>query len=184
MSQEIQFIIQVSEEDMQKSISHLEKELIKIRAGRANPVMLSNIKLDYYGTLTPISQVGNINTPDAQTLSIQPWDKTILPEIEKAILSANLGFNPMNNGEVIIINVPPLTEERRKELNKVIKIATENAKISVRNIRKSTNDEIKKMEVSKDEKKNYEMDVQSLTDRYVQKIEDIYKAKEKEIMTI
>jgi len=184
MSQELQLIIEDSEKNMQSAITHLEKELVKIRTGRANPTMLSNVKVDYYGTQTSISQVGNINTPDAQTLSIQPWEKAMLPEIEKAILDSNLGFNPMNNGEIIIINVPPLTEERRKELSKVIKTETENAKISIRNIRKTTNDEIKKMELSEDEKKNYETEVQNLTNRYIQKIDNIYKLKEEEIMTI
>ena len=130
--EEIEFIIEACKESMSNSIDHLEKELINIRAGKANPSMLSSIKLDYYGSMTPLSQIANINTPDAQTISIQPWEKDKLQDIEKAIMVANLGFNPMNNGESVIITIPPLTEERRKELVKIAKSEVEQAKISIR----------------------------------------------------
>ena len=135
--------------------------------------MLSSVKLDYYGATTPLSQISNISTPDAQTLSIQPWEKDKLQDIEKAIMVANLGFNPMNNGESIIINIPPLTEERRKELVKIAKSEIEHAKISVRNARKDANNEIKKIEISTDQKAISEQDVQDLTDRYISKIDSI-----------
>ena len=140
--------------------------------------------VDYYGTPTPLSQVANVSTPDARTLSIQPWEKALVPEIEKAIMNANLGFNPMNNGESVIINVPPLTEERRKELAKLAKAETETAKVSIRNARKEANNEIKKSEVSEDEQKNYEIDVQKHTDLYIKKTDEIYVRKEKEILTV
>ena len=137
MDETLDFIVDTAKEGMQQAIDHLENELLNIRAGKANPVMLSGVNVDYYGTPTPISQVANINTPDARTLSVQPWEKALLPAIEKAILVANLGFNPMNNGETIIINIPPLTEERRRELAKLAKNEVENAKISIRNARKA-----------------------------------------------
>ena len=123
--EEISFIMDVAKEAMEKSLDHLEKAFVNIRAGKANPAMLSTVKMEYYGAQTPLSQVANINTPDAQTLSVQPWDKTMIPEIEKAILVANLGFNPSNNGESVIINIPPLTEERRRELVKLAKAEAE-----------------------------------------------------------
>ena len=162
----------------------LEKELLNIRAGKANPVMLNAVKVEYYGTPTPISQVANINTPDARTLSIQPWEKDLLPEIEKGILQANLGFNPMNNGESLIINIPPLTEERRRELVKLVKVEGENTKIAIRNARKDANNEIKKIDSSEDVKKNAEIDIQELTDQYINKVDGIIGVKEKEILTV
>ena len=140
--EELEFIIEACEESMTNAIKHLERELLNIRAGKANPTMLSSVKLEYYGSTTPLSQIANINTPDAQTLSVQPWEKDKLQDIEKAIQIANLGFNPMNNGESIIINIPPLTEERRKELVKIAKSEIEDAKISIRNSRKDANYEI------------------------------------------
>jgi ribosome recycling factor len=164
---------------MGSAIDHLETELLKIRAGKANPVMLSSVMVDYYGTPTPLSQVANVSTPDARTLSIQPWEKALVPEIEKAIMNANLGFNPMNNGESVIINVPPLTEERRKELAKLAKAETETAKVSIRNARKEANNEIKKSEVSEDEQKNCEIDVQKHTDVYIKKTDEYMFAKKK-----
>ena len=142
--EDINFIMDVAKEKKKKSLEHLDKAFINIRAGKANPAMLSSVKMEYYGTQTPLSQVANINTPDAQTLSVQPWDKTQIPEIEKAILVANLGFNPSNNGESVIINIPPLTEERRRELVKLSKAEAENAKVGVRNARKDANNELKK----------------------------------------
>lgn len=169
---------------MTNAIKHLEKELLNIRAGKANPSMLSSVKVDYYGATTPLSQIANINTPDSQTLSIQPWEKDKLQDIEKAIMVANLGFNPMNNGESILINIPPLTEERRKELVKIAKSEIEIAKVSVRNARKDANNEIKKIDVSTDQKAISEEDVQSLTNKYVSKIDSIFTSKEKEILSV
>jgi len=169
---------------MTNAIKHLERELLNIRAGKANPTMLSSVKLDYYGSSTPLSQVANINTPDAQTLSVQPWEKDKLQDIEKAIQIANLGFNPMNNGESIIISIPPLTEERRKELVKIAKSEIEDAKISIRNSRKDANNEIKKIEISTDQKAISEKDIQTLTDKYISKIDEIFSSKEKEILSI
>ena len=169
---------------MQNSIDHLERELLNIRAGKASPTMLASVKLDYYGSITPLSQIANINTPDAQTISIQPWEKDKLQEIEKAIMVANLGFNPMNNGESIIITIPPLTEERRKELVKIAKSEIEKAKISIRNSRKEANNDIKKCEVSLDQKSISEDDVQNLTNKYITQIDKIYSVKEKEILSV
>ena len=184
MNEELQFIIDSAKESMQGSIKHLENELLNIRAGKANPVMLKSVMVDYYGSSTPLSQVANINTPDGRTLSIQPWEKAMLAEIEKGIMIANLGFNPMNNGESIIINVPPLTEERRRELAKMAKAEAENAKVSIRNARKDANQEIKKSEASEDEQKNCEIDVQAATDNFIQKVDSVLATKEKEIMTV
>lgn len=184
MNEELQFILDSAKESMQGAISHLESELLNIRAGKANPVMLKSVMVDYYGAPTPLSQVANVNTPDGRTLSIQPWEKSLLTEIEKGIMIANLGFNPMNNGESIIINVPPLTEERRKELAKMAKAETENAKVSVRNARKDANQEIKKSEATEDMQKNTEIDIQTVTDGFILKIDSILAAKEKEIMTV
>jgi len=169
---------------MTNAIKHLERELLNIRAGKANPTMLSSVKLEYYGSTTPLSQIANINTPDAQTLSVQPWEKDKLQDIEKAIQIANLGFNPMNNGESIIINIPPLTEERRKELVKIAKSEIEDAKISIRNSRKDANNEIKKIEISTDQKAISEEEIQTLTDNYISKIDEIFSSKEKEILSI
>ena len=182
--EEIEFIIEACKESMENSIDHLERELLNIRAGKASPTMLASVKLDYYGSLTPLSQIANINTPDAQTISIQPWEKDKLQEIEKAIMVANLGFNPMNNGESIIITIPPLTEERRKELVKIAKSEIEKAKISIRNSRKEANNEIKKCEVSLDQKSISEDDVQNLTNKYITQIDKIYSVKEKEILSV
>ena len=184
MNEEIDFIIDSTKEAMSNAISHLEKELRSIRAGKASPAMLANIQVDYYGSQTPLGQVANVNTPDARTISIQPWEKNMLQEIEKAIMIANIGFNPMNNGENIIINVPPLTEERRKDLAKQAKAEAEHAKVGVRNARKDANNEIKKLDASDDMKKNAEADVQTLTDNYVKEIDEKLAVKEKEIMTV
>ena len=181
---EIEFIIEACRESMQNSIVHLEKELLNIRAGKANPSMISSVLVEYYGSLTPISQVSNINTPDAQTISIQPWEKDKLQDIEKAILTSNLGFNPMNNGESIIITIPPLTEERRKELVKISKVEIEKTKVSIRNARKDANNELKKCDVSIDQKSISEEDIQQLTNEYIKKADDIYLKKEKEILSV
>jgi ribosome recycling factor len=182
--EELDFIIEASIEQMDNSIKFLEKELLNIRAGKANPNMLSSVKVDYYGSLTPLNQIANVNTPDSQTLSIQPWEKDKLEDIEKAILVSNLGFNPMNNGESIIISIPPLTEERRRELVKVAKSEVENAKVSIRNTRKDANNEIRKSDLSDDMKSNYEIDIQETTDKYISRIDAIFSAKEKEILSV
>ena len=182
--EELEFIIEACEESMTNAVKHLERELLNIRAGKANPTMLSSVRLDYYGSSTQLSQVANINTPDAQTLSVQPWEKDKLQDIEKAIQIANLGFNPMNNGESIIISIPPLTEERRIELVKIAKSEIEDAKISIRNSRKDANNEIKKIEISTDQKAISEKEIQTLTDSHISKIDEIFISKEKEILSI
>ena len=182
--EELDFIIESSKEMMDNAIIYLEKELVNIRAGKANPNMLSTVKVEYYGALTPLNQISNINTPDAQTISIQPWEKDKLQDIEKAILTSNLGFNPMNNGESILINIPPLTEERRIELVKVVKSEVEKAKVSIRNSRKEANNEIRKSDFSDDLKNNYEQDIQELTDNFINKIDNILSLKEKEILSL
>ncbi len=183
--EDIQFILDSTKEAMGNALTHLQKRLLTIRAGKASPTMLQGVMVDYYGSPTPLSQVANINTPDGRTISIQAWEKALIPEIEKAIMNANLGFNPMNNGESVIINVPPLTEERRKDLVKQAKAESEEARIGVRNDRKGANNDLKKLEdASEDQVKNAEIDVQKLTDEHIQKIEEILSVKEKEIMTV
>ena len=182
--EEIEFIIEACKESMSNSIDHLERELLNIRAGKANPSMLSSVRVEYYGSLTPLSQIANISTPDSQTISVQPWEKDKLQDIEKAIMIANLGFNPMNNGESIIISIPPLTEERRRELVKISKVEIEKAKVSVRNARKEANNEIKKTDSSTDQKAISEDDIQNLTDSFIEKIDKIYIIKEKEILSV
>lgn len=184
MNEEVDILIDAAEEDMQGAISHLKKEYINIRAGKASPVMLQGVLVPYYGSMTPLHQVSNINTPDAQTLSVQPFERSLISEIEKAIMNANLGFNPMNNGESVIINVPPLTEERRKELSKKAKAEAEEAKIGVRNSRRNANTELKKLDISEDLLKASEESVQELTDKYIAEIDKIYEVKDKEIMKV
>ncbi len=184
MNEEINFLLDATKESMDAAMMHLEKEFVKIRAGKASPAMLSNVKVDYYGSQTPLSQVANINTPDARTISVQPWEKNMLQEIEKAIMLANLGFNPMNNGDTIIINVPPLTEERRRELAKQAKGEAEDAKVSVRTARQDANKELRDLDISEDLQKNAETDVQELTDTYTKKIDAFLDKKEVEIMTV
>ncbi|MCL4158305.1 UNVERIFIED_CONTAM: hypothetical protein GTU68_035632 [Idotea baltica] len=147
--------------------------------------MLGSVMVDYYGSQTPLSQVANVNTPDGRTITVQPWEKSMLQEIERGIAYANLGFNPMNNGDTIIINVPPLTEERRRDLAKQAKAEAEDAKVSIRTARKDANNDIKKNDdVSEDLKKNAEIDVQQMTDNHVKKVDDLFDNKEKEIMTV
>lgn len=184
MDEEIDFIIDAAREGMHKSIDHLKKKLLNIRAGKASPSMVGGVMVEYYGTPTPLSQVANVNTPDGMTISIQPWEKALIPEIEKGIQMANLGFNPMNNGESVIINVPPLTEERRRELAKQARSEAEEAKIGVRNERKSANNELKGLDISEDLKKNLEIDIQEMTDKHITQIDAILSTKEKEIMTV
>lgn len=184
MNEEITFILDTAKEAMDAAIKHLEKQLVNIRAGKASPAMLGSVMVDYYGSQTPLNQVANVNTPDGRTITVQPWEKTMLQEIERGIMIANLGFNPMNNGESIIINVPPLTEERRRELAKQAKAEAEDAKVGIRNARKDANNDIKKLDVSEDLQSNAELDIQELTDKYVTKVDSILSVKEKEIMTV
>jgi len=184
MKEEIDFILDTTKESMDNSIVHLEKAFIKIRAGKASPAMLATVMVEYYGSQTPLSQVANINTPDARTISVQPWEKSMIQEIETSIMNANLGFNPMNNGEMVIINVPPLTEERRKDLVKQAKSEAEDAKVGVRNARQDANKELKKIDVSEDFLSNAEMDVQELTDKYVKKVDALLEVMEAEIMKV
>ncbi|MCL4115704.1 UNVERIFIED_CONTAM: hypothetical protein GTU68_038328 [Idotea baltica] len=160
-----------------RAMRHLEK-------GRASPAMLSSVKVDYYGSPTPLAQVANVNTPDGRTISVQPWEKNMLQEIEKAIMNSNLGFNPMNNGDFIIINVPPLTEERRRDLAKQAKAEAEDAKVSVRTARQDANKEIRDLDASEDLQKNAEVDIQNLTDVYTKKIDAFLLVKEAEIMKV
>lgn len=187
MEEEIDLILETTKESMQRGIDHLEKALLKIRAGRANPAMLEGVKVDYYGSQTPLSQVSNISTPDARTLSVQPWEKSMIPEIEKAIMHANLGLNPQNNGEAVIINIPPLTEERRKDLVKTARAEAEDSRVGIRNSRKDANDEIKKLEkdgLPEDSAKDLAQQIQELTDAYIKKVDDHLSRKEEDIMKI
>jgi len=187
MTEEVNFNLDVAKEAMDDVITRLEVTLSKIRAGKANPQMLSSVKLDYYGVLTPLSQAANIASTDAHTLSIQPFDKNLISDIEQAIVEANLGFNPSNNGEKVIVNVPPLTEERRKDLVKQVKSEIENAKVSVRNHRQKANDEMRKLSksgLSEDMVRDAENSVQDLTNSYTSKIDSIYNQKEQDIMTV
>ena len=184
MEEEIEFIIDSAQEAMGKVLVHLEKQYTTIRAGKASPAMLNGVMVEYYGSPTPLNQVSNINTPDGMTITVQPFEKSMISEIEKGIMMANLGFNPMNNGESVIINVPPLTEERRRELAKQAKAEAEDAKVGVRNERKSANNEIKGLDISEDLKKNLEVDIQELTDKHIQKIDQIFSNKEAEIMKV
>lgn len=187
MTEEIEFILDSTEESMTGSIEHLEKAFLNIRAGKASPAMLGSVFVDYYGSASPLSQVSKISTPDARTITLQPFEKSMLHPIEKAIMIANLGFNPMNNGDMIIISVPPLTEDRRKELAKQAKSEAEDAKISIRNARKDANTDIKKLEkegTSEDICKSAEEDVQNLTNTYIKKIDELLAIKEAEIMKV
>ena len=185
MNEEIDFILESTKEAMVNALKHLEKQFVNIRAGKASPAMLGSVMVDYYGSQTPLTQVANVNTPDGRTITVQPWEKAMLQEIERSIMIANLGFNPMNNGETIIINVPPLTEERRRELAKQAKAEVEEAKISIRSARKDANSEIKNIEdASEDLQKNAEMDVQNLTDAHVKKADELFVSKEIEILKV
>ncbi len=187
MRNEINMVLEESEDGMKKSIEHLKTELIKIRAGRATPSMLDSVMIDYYGNSTPLSQVGNISTLDSKTLSVQPWEKSILDEIAKGITNANLGLNPQSNGEMIIISVPTLTEDRRRDLVKKAKAEGENAKVSVRNQRKDANDYIKGLKndgLSEDMAKSAEDDIQNLTDTYIKSIDNFVDAKEVDVMKV
>ena len=183
--EELQFVLDTAKEAMENAVKHLEKELTNIRAGKASPAMLASVMVEYYGSQTPLNQVANVNTPDGRTITVQPWEKSMLQEIERSIMIANLGFNPMNNGESIIINVPPLTEERRRDLSKQAKAESEDAKVGVRNARKEANNDIKKIDdISEDRKSNAEIDIQEMTDKYTKIIDEMFHVKEKEIMTV
>ena len=187
MTEDVQFVVDEASERMDKAISHLEVELSSLRAGKANPKMLDSVMIDYYGTQTPISQVANIGTPDPKTIAIQPWEKTMIDPIERAIINSNLGFNPQNNGEMIRINIPALTEERRITLVKQVNSEGENAKVSIRSTRKDANSDIKKLEndgLSEDEAKTAEGEIQKLTDKFSEKVDQVVKAKEEDIMKI
>jgi ribosome recycling factor len=180
-------VIEAAKAQMEKAIDHLETELQKIRAGRANPGMLDSIHVDYYGSSTPLSQIANISTPDARTLAIQPWEKNMITPIEKAISNANLGYNPTNDGQIIRINIPALTEERRKGLVKQSKEETEHARVTVRSIRRDANEAIKKLQkegLPEDQAKSAETKIQSITDDAIAKVDKHLEAKEKEIMTV
>jgi len=187
MDEYCQLCFDEAKEGMEAALEHLNKELLKVRAGKATPQMLDGVRIDYYRTITPLSQVSNINTPDPRTIVIQPWDKSVLSVIEKAIMAANLGFNPQNTGEVIRISVPPLTEERRRELVKKAKAEGEHAKVGIRTIRKNANTEAKALEkdgIPEDDAKKLEKEIQDLTDTYITKVDKILDAKEKDIMTV
>jgi ribosome recycling factor len=187
MEEDIQLILDIVQEKMEKAIQYLTDELTKLRAGKASPHMLDGVTVDYYGAKTPLNQVSNINTPDARSIIVQPWDKNMLGPVEKAIHQANLGFNPVNNGEFLRIIVPALTEERRKILVKQVKAEGENARVSLRNARREANEELKKMQkegLPEDEEKRAEQEVQNFTDSYSKKIDEILEKKEAEIMTI
>ena len=179
-----QEIVESAELNMMAAISHLETEIAKIRAGKANPIMLKGITVEYYGNMTPLTQVASVNTPNGQTISIQPWEKDMLDVIENSIINSNLGLNPVNNGESLLINIPPLTEERRIELTKLAKSESESAKVSIRNSRKDANNKIKNLEISDDLKTNLEIDTQELTDKYIKKVDEMYSLKEKDILTL
>ncbi len=187
MNEELDLIFDEAKEAMEKALHHLENELRKIRAGKAHPMMLEGVKVDYYGSLVPLSQVANINTLDGRTLSVQPWEKNMLEPITSAIMNANLGLNPQNNGEVVLINIPPLTEERRKGLVKQAKAEGEHAKVGIRNARKHANEEVKKLKnegLPEDDMKRAEDKIQKLTDDYVAKVDALVAAKEKDILTV
>jgi ribosome recycling factor len=183
--EEIELYLEEAKELMSKAVVHLSHELTKIRAGKANPSMLDGLSVSYYGAMSPLSQVASVTTPDARSIFIKPWEKNLIPEIEKAIMTANLGLNPQNDGQQIIINVPMLTEERRKQLVKQVGQECEHGRISVRNVRKDTNESLKKITgVSEDDIKNAEDKVQELTNEYINKIDSLMKKKEVEIMTV
>ncbi len=187
MSEEAKMILDDAKDSMESSLQHLEKEFLKIRTGKANPSMLLGVMAEFYGTLTPIEQMANINTPDPRQIVVQPWDKSTLHPIEKAILNANLGFNPQNDGEIIRIAVPPLTSERRQDLVRKAKAEGEDTKVGIRNIRRSANDMAKGLKdegYSEDMISNLESDIQNLTDSYIKKVDDLFAEKEIDITTI
>src|SRR5829696_380169 len=186
-AEEVSFAMELAEDSMKKAISHLEAELSKIRAGKANPQMLDGIMVDYYGSPTPINQIGNINVMDARTLTIQPWEKNMLQPIERAIINSNIGINPQNDGVLIRLFLPPLTEERRRELVKRSQAEGEHSKVAIRNVRRDAIESIKKAQktgLSEDAAKDAEADVQGITDRYITLVDKHLTTKEKEIMVV
>lgn len=187
MEDEIQFELDSAKESMQKAIDRLENELTKVRAGRANPSMLSQVYVDYYGAATPLAQIANVTTPDAKTLVVQPWEKKMMDVICKSIIDSNLGLNPQNNGDNIFISIPMLTEERRRDLVKQTKTYGEDAKVAIRNVRKDANDAIKKFQkdgLDEDTAKKIEEDIQQLTNKYTTRVDEILVAKENDIMKV
>jgi len=187
MLEECQLVYDDVKENMDKSITHLEREFQTIRAGKASPSMLDGVMVDFYGAMTPINQTSNVTSPDPRQIIVQPWDKSQITNIEKAIMAANLGFNPKNEGEVLRISVPPVTEERRKELVKQAKAEAEDTKIGIRNSRRSGNDEAKQFEkegIPEDDIKKLQDDIQKLTNDFIEKVDKLFEAKEKDIMTI
>lgn len=187
MTEELELIFDEARSQMEKAISHLDFELNKVRAGKAHPSMLDSIMVEYYGSMTPLKQIGNVTSPDPRTLTVQPWEKGLIDAISTAITNANLGLNPQNNGDVIIINVPSLTEERRKDLVKRVRAEGEHARVGIRNARKDANDMIKSAEkdgLSEDFAKSAEAKVQELTDGFNKKVEEVLDRKEKDIMTV
>ncbi|MFM7300743.1 MAG: ribosome recycling factor [Crocinitomicaceae bacterium] len=187
MTEELELIYDEFKESNQKTLDHLENELIKIRAGKASPAMLQGVMIEYYGAMTPLQQVANVNTMDARTIVVQPWEKTLLNDIARGIINANLGLNPQNNGEQLLIAVPPLTEERRRDLVKRAKSEAEHAKVGIRNHRKDSLDMIKDLKkdgLSEDMEKDAEEEVQKITNAYIKKIDDLVEIKEKDIMTV
>lgn len=187
MEEDVQLVLDIAEEKMEKALNYLNDELSKLRAGKASPHMLDGIIVDYYGANTPLNQVSNINTPDPRSITVQPWEKNMLEPIEKAIMHANLGFNPVNNGEILRIVVPALTEERRKHLVRQVKSEGENARVSLRNARREANEELRKMQkdgLPEDVVKRSEQEVQKLTDNYSHRVDELLEKKEEDIMTI
>ena len=184
IAEELQDIIDEADMKMDDAIQFLKKEFSHIRAGKANPALISSVNVSYYGAQTPLQQLANISAPEPRMLMVQPYDKSVMTDIEKAIMASGLGLNPMNDGELIRIPLPILTEERRKELAKMAKAESETAKVSIRNARKDANNEMKKSKVSEDEQKNYEIDIQKHTDTVIQKTDDVFARKEKEILTV
>lgn len=187
MNEEVQLVFEMTREKMEKALEHLETELSRIRAGKANIHILDGIMVEYYGTMTPLNQVSNISTPDAKTIAIQPWEKNMIDPIERAIQQANIGITPVNNGELIRLGIPPLTEERRLSLVKQVKNEGENARVSIRNSRREANEEYKQMQkdgLSEDDTKRAEDNVQEITDQFVEKVDKILEEKELDMMTI
>ena len=187
MTEEVQLCHEAAEEQMQSAVRHLDDVLSHIRAGKASPALLDAIKVDYYGTMSPLSSIANVIIPDARTITIQPWEKKLIGDIERAIINSNIGLTPSNNGEVIRLNMPPLTEERRRDLVKQCKGEAETAKMSVRNARRDAIEEFKKLQkngLPEDAEKDAEDDIQKTHDKFIKKIDELFAAKEKEIMTV
>lgn len=185
--EDVRGILSWSKSGMDKTIDHLKSEFLKLRAGKALPSMLDSIMVEYYGSKVPLSQVANVNTPDAKTIIVQPWEKNLISDIEKAIMAANLGMNPQNDGNQIMIHLPPLTEERRQQIVKQTRAEAEHAKIGVRNVRKEANEQVKKLQksgLSEDDAKSAETDIQKATDEYIKKIDALTADKEKEVLTV